>query len=105
MNDENIKRPLLGHAAEGGEDDLLRLLAKHFEDRHARDLLLVEDALEHRRLENAEPDPHPDADHDDADPERHTPAPGEKLVPGDRAEHEDGNVGEEEASRGAPLRP
>jgi len=103
--DEDVERALLGHPAEGREDDLPRLSAKHLDNRRARHLLLIEDALEYRRLEDAQANPHADRDHDDADPERHAPSPGQELIAGNRAEHEHHDVGDEEPGRSAPLRP
>jgi hypothetical protein len=71
----------------------------------ARHRLLIEDALEHRRFEDAEADPQPDSDHDDADPERHAPAPVQKVIAGNRAEYEDGDIRDEQSGRSTPLRP
>ena len=76
---EDIERRLLGHPQQSREDDLLRLLLDDFEDRRLLDLVLVQELLEYRRLEDAEPDPQADADQDDRQRERNAPAPGQEL--------------------------
>src|SRR5215469_5878261 len=81
------------------------MAAQHFEHRRACNLLLVEDALEHWRFKNAEPDPQPYPDHNDAEPERHPPTPSEELIAGNRAEDQYRDIGDEETRRAAPLRP
>ena len=61
--------------------------------------------LEHRRFEDAEPDPQADADQDDAEQERHAPAPGREIGARPGAEPEDHQVRQEQAGRHAELRP
>src|SRR6202040_2426790 len=103
--DEDIKWSLLSHSCQCRQDDLLWVPAKHLDNWRARHRLLIEDALDHRRFEDAEADPQPDSDHDDADPERHAPAPVQKLIAGNRAEYEDGDIRDEQSGRSTPLRP
>src|SRR5215467_741432 len=79
--------------------------AEDFDDRRARYLLLIENALEDRGLKDSKADPKTDCDHYDADPKRHAPSPGEELITGNRTEHEDRDIGDEQARRRAPLRP
>src|SRR6516225_7785428 len=93
----------LPHARERGKKDLLWLALEDLADRRAGDALLGEHLLKDRRLENAEPDPQPNGDHDEAQPERDAPAPAEKLVARQLTERQDHKVGEEEAHRSAKL--
>ena len=102
---EDVERRLFGHPQQRREDDLPRLLLDHFEDRGFLDLVVVEEFLEHRRLEDAEPDPQADADQDDRKRERNPPAPGEELVAGPAAEGEHRQVRQEQSAGHAELRP
>jgi hypothetical protein len=82
------KMPLLGHPRERGQHDQPGLPPEHLEHRRALDPVLLNDAAEDRRLQNAKPDVEPDPDHDNAEPERYAPPPGEKLVAGNPAEQQ-----------------
>jgi hypothetical protein len=95
----------LPHSHQRSEDDLLRLALEDLNHRCARNPLLGNDLLEDRRLEDAEPDPQTNPDHDDAQQERHAPAPAQELVARQFAERQDREVGEEKAGRSAELRP
>jgi hypothetical protein len=53
---------------------------------------VVQEALEHRRLRDAEADPQADADEYNRQRERNTPAPGDELVARPGAEGEDRQV-------------
>src|SRR6185437_5939334 len=86
-------------------DDLARLPLEHFDDRRALDLVLGDEAPEHRGFENAEADPQADGHHDDADEERDAPAPGQELIARVPAEEQHRDVGEEQAGGRAELRP
>src|SRR5580700_3685445 len=59
---ENVEGRLLGHTDQGRQDDITRLLLDHFDDWRVFDLLVRDQLLEHRRLEDAEPYPQPDPD-------------------------------------------
>ena len=83
---DDIAGRLLRHAQQRGQCHLLRLPLQHLPHRHALDALLVDHLLEDRGLENAEPDPQPDDDHDGAEEERNAPAPGEELIAGEPTE-------------------
>src|SRR5437588_1916721 len=96
---------LLGHSGEGRQDDLLRLALNDFEHWHPLYPLFGDETPEDRRLEDAEPDIEPDCDHDDAEHERDAPAPDEKLVAGNRAEHEYRQIRQQQPGRPAELRP
>ena len=103
--DEDVERSLLPHSRQCRQDDLLWVPAEHFDDRRARHLLLIEDALEDRSLEDSKADPQAERNHHDADPERHAPSPVEELITRNRAEREDRDVGDEQTGRRTPLRP
>src|SRR4029077_6835976 len=77
---EYVERRLLSHTQQRGEADLLRLLLEDLDNRCVLDLVLSEELLEYRCLEDAKPDPQTDADQDDAQHEWHAPAPIEELV-------------------------
>src|SRR5262249_28981958 len=81
------------------------MLPEHLDDRRFLDLVVPHDLLEHRRLEDAKPDPQAHADEDDRDREGNAPAPGVELVTGQLAEGKHSEVGEEEAAWHAELRP
>jgi hypothetical protein len=102
---EDVERRLLAHAREGAEQHFGEVAAQHLDERLALDPLLFQDLAEHRRLQDAEPDPEADRHQHDAEQERHPPAPGGEGVPGDGAEGEHREIGEEQAGRHAPLRP
>src|SRR5258708_16253296 len=76
-----------------------------FEDRRALDLAFRDELGEDRRLQNAQPDIEADADQDEAQEERHAPAPGEELLARHLAEGEHREIGEEEPAGHAELRP
>jgi hypothetical protein len=76
-----------------------------FQDRHAFDAFLVEHLLEDRGFGDAEPDPQPDANHDDAEEERNPPSPDEELVARQPAEEQHRQVRQEQSGRPAELRP
>src|SRR3954447_17484518 len=102
---ENVEWRLLGHARESGKHDLLRMPLHHFQDRSALDLALGEQAGKDRRLENAEPDIEADTHEQNAEEERHPPAPGKKLLARHLTERKDCEIGEKKAARHAELRP
>src|ERR1700756_6009753 len=76
---DDIPRRLLRHPQQRGQCDLLWLTLEHFHDRHAFDAIFVEYLLEDRGLGDAESDPQPDPNHDDAEEERNPPSPNPEL--------------------------
>ena len=76
------------HPDQGGQGDQLGLSPQHFEHRRALDALFFDEAVNGRSLEDAETDIEPDPNHDDAEPERHAPSPGEELIARDPAEQQ-----------------
>ena len=69
------------------------------------DLVVVDQRLEGRRLEDAEPDPQADPDEQDGEGKRYPPTPSGELIPGPRAERQYRKVREEQTARHAELRP
>jgi hypothetical protein len=60
-------RCLVHHPRQRREDDRARLPLDHLKDRRALDPVLRQQPLEGGGLGNAEPDPKPEPDHDDAE--------------------------------------
>ena len=73
--DEQVERRLLRHPDERRCDDLPRLLLDDLPDRLADDRLLALELGERRALLDAQAHVETDADQDDAEQERHPPAP------------------------------
>src|ERR1700730_19471128 len=71
----------------------------------ARHPLLRDYLPEDRRLEDAEPDEHPNSHHNKAEPERDAPSPAQELIPRHLTERQDRQVCEKETRRPAKLRP
>ena len=66
---------------------------------------LVQDFLEYRRLEDAEPDPQANSDQDNRERERYAPAPGQEVIAGPGAESQDREIRQQQATWHAELRP
>jgi hypothetical protein len=77
----------------------------HFKNRHLLQPIGFYQRRKDRGLENAEADPKPDGDHDQAQVKRDTPAPGQKPVAGNGAERQHRKVRQEQPGRAAELRP
>src|SRR5436853_7252158 len=102
---EDIERRLLSHAGEGGKDDLLGVALDDFYNRCALDPLLGKQLCEHRRLKNTEPNIEADQNENEAQKERHAPAPGQELLSRHLAECKHGEIGEEQPARHPELGP
>ncbi len=102
---EDVERALLRSARQRAEDDGAPLLAAHFDDRRPLDLLFVDKIAEHRRLQDAQPDPQADADQHDRKREWDAPAPDQELIARPVAEDQHREIGEAETGRSAELRP
>src|SRR5712671_6930872 len=92
---EDVERRLLRQPQQGRQDNLLRLLSDNLDDWRLLDLLVVQERLEHRRLENAEANPQADADQNDRQREGNAPAPGGELIARQLAEGEHREIGQE----------
>ncbi len=96
---------LLGHPRKRREDDRPRLTLDHLDDRGPLNTVFGYDPPERRRLHDAEPDVKSDGDHHDAEQERDAPAPDQKLVAGNAAEHEHCHVCQQQPGGSTELRP
>src|SRR5215813_12310435 len=105
ISDIDVRWALLRQARERRQDKLLRLALDDFDRWRSREALLRSETREDWRLEDAEPDIKSDCDHDDAEEERDTPAPGQKLVAGNLAEEQYRQVCQREPARSTELRP
>src|SRR5262249_23837337 len=102
---DDITRRLLRHTQQGGQQHLLGLALQHLQHRYAFDALLSEYPPKYWGFEDTEPNPQPDTDHDDAEKERNSPAPNEKLVARQPAKEQHRQIREEQPRRTAELRP
>src|SRR6266852_6648779 len=102
---DDVERCLLGHSYKRRKENLFRVPPDHFQHRLAHNLLFGDELGEDRRLENAQADIEADPDQNDAEEERHAPAPGDELVARNSAERQECQVREQQAARHAELRP
>ena len=91
---------------EGRLQDLLPVAPNNLRHRSRLDALRLQEPLEQRGFQDAQPDVQPDADQDDAEVEGNPPAPaGKPLRAGDVAHDQERPVRQEQANRNAELRP
>ena len=103
---EDVEGRLLGEPQERRLQDLPPVAADDLAHRGAFDATLLDQPLEERRLQHAQPDVQADPDQDDAEVERYPPTPaGEAFLTGDVAHDEQRAVREEQTDRDTKLGP
>src|SRR5207302_9737567 len=102
---EEVERGLLRKPKQRAEDDLPPVPTDNLPYGPRLDAPFGHQRLEHRRLENAEPDVQADTDQDDADQEGNPPAPGQERRTGEVLGDQGHDRGQEETHRNPELGP
>src|SRR5215469_7766026 len=92
---EDVEGRLLGHPEQCRKHDLLGLLVDDFDDGSPLDSALIQELLEHRRLEDAESNPEANADENDRKRKWNSPAPGNELIAIPRTESKNRQIRQE----------